>query len=444
MYPINIENFVTEKELEITFDRLFPIPRSITGEGFKKSLQILGEIVDLNVIKVKTGSKVLDWTVPNEWNIKNAFLLNSKGKKIIDFNDNSLHVVSYSQPINKIVFYKELVEKLHTIKKLPNAIPYVTSYYHKTWGLCMSHNQFKKLKKKDKYKVVINSSLKKGFLVYSDKKIFGKSNKEILLYTYLCHPQMANNELSGPLVWSYLYKILKSTSPHYFTYRFVCAPENIGAACFLQKNKKNIKNIIAGYIIHCVGKDGIISLKKSRLGDTLADRAAQNVLRNSKYKFKEIDFFADGGDERQFCSPGFNMPIASIMRKMFGEYKEYHTSLDNKKFISFKVILDTIKIYHEVLLTIESNFVPYGRVQYGTPQLSKSKIDLYPKIMDSEVRYKKKWVKFMLEILNLADGKMDLIDICNKNKVKLTDYLILFNKLIKSGYLKKNDNKKIK
>ncbi len=434
---IDIKKFVKERDLEKIFDKLFPIPRSITGKGYRKSLEIIGKIVDLNLVKIRSGSKVLDWTIPKEWNIKNAYLLNSKGKKLIDFKNNTLHVVNYSQPVNKNISYKKLVEKLHTIKKLPNAIPYVTSYYNKTWGLCMSYNQFKKLKKNENYKVVINSSFKNGSLVYSDKKILGKSKKEILLYTYLCHPQMANNELSGPLVWSYLYKIMKSTGPHNFTYRFVCAPENIGAASFLHKNKKNFKNIIAGYIIHCVGKNGVISLKKSRSGDTLADRAAINILKNSKYKFRVVDFFPDGGDERQFCSPGFNMPIASIMRKMYGEYKEYHTSLDNKSFISFKVILQTIKIYYDVLLTLENNFTPYGKVQYGTPQLSKSKIDLYPKMMDFVDKPKDKWVHLMLEILNLSDGDLDLIDICNKKGYRLIDYLDLFEKLIKAKYIKK-------
>ena len=434
---LNIREYVNEKELENLFDELFPIPRSITGDGFKKSLQILGKIVDLNIIKFKSGAKALDWTVPNEWNIKSAYLLNSRGKKIIDFNDNSLHVVSYSTPVNKILSFKDLDKKIHTIKKLPNAIPYVTSYYHKNWGFCMSHNNYKKLNKKEKYKVVINSKLKKGYLIYSDKVIKGKSKKEILLYTYLCHPQMANNELSGPLVWTYLYKILKETGPHNYSYRFVCAPENIGAACFLQKNKKKVKNIIAGYIVHCVGKDGVVSLKKSRLSNSIADKAALNILNNSKYKFEVIDYFPDGGDERQFCSPGFNLPIASIMRKMFGKYKEYHTSLDNKKFISFKIILDTIKLYHDVLLTIDNNFTPYGKVQYGTPQLSKSKIDLYPKMMNFVDKPRANWVHLMLEILNRSDGNLDLIDICNRKNYKLINYLELIKKLIKSKYIKK-------
>ena len=434
---IKINDFVNEKELEKTFDKLFKIPRSITGKGFRDSLNILSEIIDLNIIKIKSGSKVLDWTVPKEWNIKDAYLLNSKKKKIIDFKKNNLHVVNYSQPIKKILNFKELSKNLHTIKNLPNAIPYITSYYYKTWGLCLSHNQFKKLNKKDKFKVVIDSNFKKGFLRYSDVKIKGKSKKEILLYTYLCHPQMANNELSGPLVWSYLYKILKKTGPHKFTYRFVCAPENIGAASFLHKNKKNVKNIIAGYIIHCVGKDGVISFKKSRKGNTIADQAALNILKNSKYKFEVEDFIPDGGDERQFCSPGFDLPIASIMRKMFGRYKEYHTSLDDKKFISFKVILDTIKLYHDVLLTIEKNFVPYAKIQYGTPQLSKSKINLYPKMMNFVSKPRQKYIFFMLQILNLADGKNDLLKICNDKKFKLIDYLDLYKKLLKSKLISK-------
>ncbi len=433
---IKINHLVNEKKLKYFFNRLFKIPRSITGKGFLNSLKILGEIVDLNLIKVKSGTKVLDWTIPNEWNVKNAYVKNSKGVKIIDFKKNNLHLVNYSYPINKKINFEQLNKHLFKIKEIPNAIPYVTSYYNKTWGFCLSYNQYKKINKKDKFSVVIDTKLHKGNLIYSDKKIKGRSKKEILIYTYLCHPQMANNELSGPLVWSFLYKYLKTTGPHYYTYRFVCAPENIGAATFLHKNKKNVKNIIAGYIVQCTGKGNIITFKKSRLSNSLADRAALNVIQNSKFKYKIVDFVPDGSDERQFCSPGFNLPVASIMREMYGEYKEYHTSLDNEKCISYKTILETLQIYIDTLKTIETNFVPYARVQYGTPQLSKSKIDLYPKIMNFVGKPRKEYVLLMLEILNLSEGKLDLLEICNKKGFKLIEFTDLFEKLVKSKYIK--------
>ena len=275
--------------------------------------------------------------------------------------------------------------------------------------------------------------------MYSDNLIKGKSKKQVLIYCYLCHPQMANHELSGPLVWSYLFKLIKENGPHNLSYRFVAAPENIGAAAFLSKNIKTIKNDIkAGYIINCVGYGEEYTLKKSRIGNSISDRAAQNIL-NFKKKFKDVDFFPDGSDERQFCSPGFNLPIALVMRKMFGTFKEYHNSLDNEKLISFKTIKQSIETYYEILMTIDNNFIPKGKILFGTPQLSKSKINLYPKIMNFGSASKSNRIKIMLEILNRADGSMDLIDIFNKNKLRLIDHLDLIDDLLKAGYIKKTN-----
>jgi len=320
---------------------------------------------------------------------------------------------------------------------LPDAIPYVTSYYYKDWGFCLSHKEFKKLKN-GKYKVFIDSSFKPGFLKYSDTLIKGKTKKEILLSTYLCHPSMANHELSGPLVWSMLYKILKATGPHQYSYRFLICPETIGSAAFLHKNKKNIKKkISAGYIINCVGHGKEITYKKSRDGNTLSDRAAINVIEFSNNKKNIIDFAPTGSDERQFCSPGFNLPIGLIMRKMFGEFKEYHTSFDNEKLLSFKTVIESIKIYLETIFTIENNFVPIGKVLHGVPQLSKSKIPLYRKQMNWHIDDMEDKTRVLLNILNYADGKHDMLDIAKKAKFKLIDHLDVVNNLIKAGYIKK-------
>jgi len=433
---INYNEYIKEQNLISLFKDLYPICRSITGKGFTDSLRILDKITKLKIKKVKSGTKVLDWTVPDVWNIKDAYLLENK-KKIIDFKKHNLHILNYSYPINQTVSFDELKKHIYTLPKMPNAIPYVHSYYNKNWGFAMKHKEFIKLNKKAKFKAVIKSSINPGYLYYSDNLIKGKSKKEILIYSYLCHPQMANHELSGPLLWIYLLKIIKKTGPHNYSYRFVLCPENIGAAVFLHFNKKNIKNIKAGYIINCVGNGKIITLKKSRDGNTLADKAALNVINFIKNPKKIIDFFPDGSDERQFCSPGFNIPIALIMRKMYGSFKEYHTSLDNEKFINFKTIIDTFKIYYQVLLTLENNFLPKAKIQYGTPQLSKSKINLYPREMNFKQKPKNNRIKLMLEILNLADGKISLLDICNNKKFKLIDYLDLYDDLINSGYLKK-------
>ena len=449
MKGLKLINQIKERDLSQYFDKLFKIPRSITGKGFRKSLKILGEIIDLNLIKIKSRTKVLDWTIPDEWNINDAYILDPKGKKILDFKKNNLHVLNYSEPINKILDLEELKKNIFTLKKMKKAIPYVTSYYSRRWGFCMEYEKLVKLKKGN-YRVFIDSSFNKnGHLIYNDTLLAGKSKKEILLSTYLCHPQMANNELSGPLLLANLYKILKLTGPHKYSYRFIICPENIGAAAFLSKNKKTIKNkVVAGFLINCVANGSKFTLKKSRQENSLADRASLNVLQNSNFKKVDVvDYFPDGSDERQYCSPGFNLPVALIMRNMFHyfdgkkqnnkDFPEYHTSLDNKKIFSFKTLKESLKVHYEILMTIENNFIPDAKIKFGTPQLSKSKIPLYPKIMDFRNNEKTKTTRLILEMLNLSEGKVDLIDICNMKNFKLIDYLDTFEKLIKSGYIKK-------
>jgi len=434
---LNVSKYVHKDKLKFYFNKLYPICRSITGKGFLDSLKILNQIEKINFSKVKTGTKVLDWVVPKEWNITDGYLI-YKNKKIIDFKKHTLHIMNYSIPINRTLNYNDLIKHLFSLPKLPNAIPYVHSYYNKNWGFALPHNQLKKLDKKGKYKAVIKSTLKPGYLHYSDNIIRGKSKKEILFFTYLCHPQLANHELAGPLLWTYLYKILKKTGPHEYTYRFVCAPENVGAATFLHYNKKKVKNIVAGYIINCVGNGDIVTYKKSRDGNTLADKAALNVINSLKHKKKIVDFFPDGSDERQFCSPGFNLPIGSVMRKMYSEFKEYHNSLDNPNFINFDTIIESLKIYLQIILTLENNFYPLGRVQYGTPQFSKiNNFTLYPKMMNFQAKPRENKNFLVLQIINLADGKKSLLDICNEKNYKLIDFLDVFKELIKVKLIKK-------
>ena len=431
----NYEKYFQKSEVLRLVKKLYKIPRSILGKGFRDSLDILGDSIDLNIKRVKSGSKVLDWTVPNEWNIKDAYIITPEGKKIAKFKKNNLHVLGYSIPINKTISLEELKKNIYTLPEMQNAIPYVTSYYKKNWGFCMSHSQFRKLKK-GKYKVFIDSSLKPGNLVYSDTLIPGRSKKEILLSTYLCHPQMVNHELSGPIAMQLLYKIIKETAPHKYSYRFLICPENIGAAAFLHNSKKKVKNIIAGYILTCLGYGEEYTYKKSRRGDTVTDKAALNVLKNSKKKHKIVDFFPDGSDERQFCSPGFNLPIGLMMRRMYGEFKEYHTSLDNMKLFSVKTLFESVKMHLDLLSSIENNFTPLARVQYGSPQLSKSKIKLYSDLMDFRINKKKEETRFILESLNLADGSLDYLDIANKKSFRLIDHLEDIKKLLDSKYLK--------
>ena len=433
---IDVNKIVNSKKITKLINKLYPICRSITGKGFIDSLKILKENMEIKITKFKTGTKVLDWTIPKEWNIKDAYIIAPDGKKIVDFKKHNLHVMNYSIPINKKISLDELKKKLFTLPNQPNAIPYVTSYYKRDWGFCIEYNKFKRLKK-GQYKVFIDSTLKNGNLVYSDSVIPGKSKKQILLSTYLCHPQMANHELGGPIVLSFLYKILKNTGPHNYSYRFLICPENIGSAAFLHKNKNKLKNVIAGYIINCVGRGNEITYKKSRISNSLSDEAALNIIKNFGKKYIIEDFYPWGSDERQFCSPGFNLPIGLIMRKRFDKFKEYHTSLDDKNFISSKILLETINIYCQVFKTIENNFTPFAKVQYGTPQLSKSKIPLYRSKMNWHIKKMEKKTKVMLEILNFADGKLNMIEMANKRKFKLIEHLDVIENLIKAGYIKK-------
>ena len=425
--------------MEAYFDRLYPICRSISGEGYQESLDIISEIIPLEKIDFPSGTQCYDWTIPDEWNIRDAYITGPDGKRFARFKDNNLHLVGYSIPIDKTMKLDQLKKHLHTLKELPEAIPYVTSYYKKNWGFCISYNEYKNLKE-GSYKVFIDSELKPGKLTIGTLTIPGKTNKEILLSTYLCHPSMAVNELSGPLVTAFLYKKLVKEKNFRHTIRFVFCPENIGAIAFLSKFGRELKNrLIAGYVINCVGHGDIYTYKKSRRGDTLADRAALNVLKNQKLPLDVIDFFPDGSDERQYCSPGFNFPVGLIMRTMYGKYKEYHTSLDNKGIISFAAMKESINIYEDVIKTIQENTVYKNVILHGTPQFSKSSVPLYPNTMDSN-KYNKhdEELNMLLEIINYCDGDNDLLRIAEIRGYKMLDMINIRDNLIKAGYLVKN------
>lgn len=339
------------------FDRLWPLNRSITGQGVRKTHKILKEIIPFKTLEIPSGLKVHDWKVPKEWIIKDAYILTPEGKKICDMKENNLHVLNYSSPVNKTVSLKELQKHLFSIKELPNAIPYLTSYYGKNWGFCIQDNIRKKLKP-GKYKVLIKSKFINGSLTISEKVLKGKSKKEILFTTYTCHPSMANNELSGPLVQSFLYKKLLSMKNRYFTYRFVFHPETIGAIAYLSKKGKYLKkNVFGAYNLTCLGlKNSKISYKKSKIGNSLSDFVALEIIKNiNKKKIKVLDFFPSGSNERQYCSPGYNLPMGVFMRGVPGTYKEYHTSLDNKKILSNKVLIEMINIYYRIIKYFEMN-----------------------------------------------------------------------------------------
>ncbi len=422
------------KIIENYFDRLFPINRSLTGNGNRESLKILSEIVDLKIKEIPSGTQCLDWNVPPEWNINGAWIKDANGKKIVDFADNNLHVLGYSTPVHKTISFSELKSHIYTLPEQPNLIPYVTSYYKKRWGFCMSQNQLDELDVHKKYEVFIDSSLNdSGSMTVGEAYLPGNSDKEILLSTYICHPSMANNELSGPLVTAFLYDKLKNLDNRKYSYRFLFAPETIGALYNLSQYGEHWKkNLVSGFVINCVGTNAPFTYKKSRMGNSLVDRATSAVLQNEKQK-KEIDFFPRGSDERQYGSPGYNLPVGVLMRSMYQDYPEYHTSGDNKDIISFEAMEKTINTYYDIIRLIEANEIYINQKPFGEPQLGK--LGLYP-TLGSESK-NNEYLDNLMWILNLADGSNDVIDIISMSKSSVENILNIINRLIEKKLLKK-------
>ena len=424
-------------KIEEYFDRLWPICRSLTGNGNRETLKILSELIDINSTEVPSGTQCFDWNVPAEWNIKEAWIKNSKGEKIVDFSKSNLHILSYSEPFKGNLSFEELKPHLHTLPEQPDLIPYLTSYYKKRWGFCISHNQFLELNKNDTYEVFIDSSLdEEGSMTIGEAIIKGSTEKEILFSTDICHPSLANNELSGPLVSAFIYNKLKEQKNLKYTYRFIFVPETIGSIYNLSVNgdywKKNLK---AGFVITCIGDDGKFTYKKSRRGDSLPDKVVEMILNQTEREFNIIDFFPTGSDERQYCSPGFNLPVGSLMRTRYEKFPEYHTSADNKDFISFEAMEKSIFKYLEIIEVLERNEKYINKMPFCEPQLGKR--GLYPTLGSQ-----KKIGDFrraMMWILNLSDGTNDLLSISEKSKIPINHLIPVIDKLIENGILE-NEN----
>lgn len=422
-----------KKEIEIYFDRLFPICRSLTGNGNRETLKILSEIADIKISEVPSGTKCFDWIVPPEWNVKEAWVKDSTGKKIIDYKKNNLHLLGYSEKFNGKVNLNELKDHLHTLPDQPNVIPYLTSYYSPRWGFCLTHKQFKGLRNGD-YEVFIDVNKDpNGSMTVGEVVLPGHSKKEILLSTYICHPSMANNELSGPIVSAFLYKELKKKKDRRYTYRFLFLPETIGPIWYLSKHGKELKKKLqAGYVLTCIGDNGNFTYKKSRAGNTLADRAAELALSQNGKGFLIEEFFPTGSDERQYCSPGFDLPVGSLMRTRYGKYKEYHTSSDNRDFISFDKMEKSVKMYLEVLNIIEGNMYYLNTQPYCEPQLGKR--GLYPTLGSQKATTE--FVNAMMWVLNLSDGANDLISVSKRSGLKFNIIEEAASRLLEKGLLK--------
>lgn len=405
---------------------LYKIPRSLTGIGVVQSLEFIRKIIPMEIKQVPSGSKVFDWTVPPEWNIRDAFIIDlNTNEKIIDFQVHNLHLVGYSTPVDKVVEYEELLKHLYYIEEQPDAIPYITSYYSERWGFCLSYNQLKLLNKKARFRVYIDSDFNiEGNLTYGEYFIKGETDKEIFFSSYICHPQMVNNELSGPAILTGLARYLKERDNH-FSYRFVLIPETIGSITYLSENLSHLKeHVVGGYNLTCLGDERSWGLVPSRYGNNISDRVARHLLKNKIGEYIEYSWLDRGSDERQYCAPGVDLPISSVTRSKYGEYPEYHTSLDNFEVVTEKGLNESLEFYLNCVEIFEKNLVFPKINVFCEPQLGKR--GLYPTISTKESG---KVVRNMMNFISYCDGTNSLLDISEICDIPFEESFSYYEKL---------------
>lgn len=418
------------KRMHDLIRELYPICRSITGNGVRETLNIIAKHIPCKSVEVPTGTKVFDWIVPKEWNISDAYIKNSKGKKIVDFKNSNLHVLGYSIPVQRTISLKELKKHLFTIPENPHWIPYRTSYYNENWGFCLSHNQYLDLTD-DRYEVLIDSTLEDGHLTYGETILRGESEQEVLISCHICHPSLCNDNLSGIALTAFLAKYLYQTSPRY-TYRFLFVPTTIGSITWLASHESNISDIRHGLVATNLGDSGKFTYKKSRQGNAEIDLAVTNVLRDSGFDYEIVDFSPYGYDERQYCSPGFNLPVGCLMRTPHGGYPEYHTSADNLDFVKPEYLANSFSVYSSILYILEHNKVYVNQNPKCEPQLGRR--GLYDTIGgDSDSKAKQ---MAMLWTLNLSDGESTLLDISNRSEMVFSFIKDAADTLAEYGLLK--------
>jgi len=408
---------------------LYPICRSITGDGVRKTLRILQQLIPLEIHEVPTGTQVFDWTVPREWNVRDAYVKNSRGEKVIDFQASNLHLLNYSMPIHKTMPLSELKEHLFTLPEYPDLIPYRTSYYKETWGFCLSENALQKLEEGE-YEVCIDSSLETGYLTYGEYYLPGKTESEVLFSCHICHPSLCNDNLSGIALATFLAKTLSSQSTRY-SYRFLFIPGTIGSITWLCLNESKTAQIRHGLVISGVGDTGKMTYKKSRRGDAEIDRVVTCVLQHSGENYAIEEFSPYGYDERQYCSPGFNLPVGRLSRTPFGQYPEYHTSADNLDFIDSNSLTDSFNKYLEILSILENNKIYTNTNSRCEPQLGKR--GLYGSLGGEQD--KKINEMALLWTLNFSDGTHSLLDIAEKANISFNLIYQNAKRLENSGLL---------
>jgi aminopeptidase-like protein len=398
------------EELHRFAAELYPICRSITGDGIRQTLARIHERIPLQTFEVPSGTPVFDWTVPREWNIRDAYIKDSQGQRIVDFRSSNLHVLNYSTPMRATLSFDELKPHLFTLPEHPDWIPYRTSYYKEDWGFCLSHNQLLRMKDAE-YEICIDSTLEDGHLTYAECSIPGRSDREVLISCHACHPSLANDNLSGLAVAVFLAQLLAQQDLRY-SYRFLFLPGTIGAITWLARNQAEIGRIAHGMVLAGIGDAGILHYKKSRRGDAEIDRAAAHVLRHYCESAEIVEFSPYGYDERQYCSPGFNLPVGCLMRSVWGTFPEYHTSADNLDFIQPRKLLESLRVCAAIVSVLENNQRYRNLNPYCEPQLGKRQ--LYRSTGGPEIPQE---INARLWVLNLSDGEFSLLDIADRSGI---------------------------
>ncbi len=430
---------IIKKDIENFFKVLFPINRSLTGNGNRKTLNEIKKYIPINVQEYESGLDIYDWKIPDEWKVKDAWIKDLNGKKLIDFTDNNLHLVGYSIPVNKKLNFKQLRKRLHYIKGRPNTIPYRTSYYNKDWGFCISENQYQKIKNSgDEFDVLIDSNLdKKGSLTIGEILIPGDSKKEILISTYICHPSLANDNLSGIILTTILAKEILKMKKRKYSYRIVWLPETIGAIAYCYKNSFLLKKIDFGLVITTVAGPGKIGYKKSFDDKHSINKIVEDVFKENSINYNIYPFDINGSDERQYSSKGFRINIVSITKSKYYEYKEYHTSDDNLNFVKSDYLLETLDIYLKIIKKIELRVI-YENISHNCETML-SKHGLYPELggnIKPDLNKKSELDK-ILWILFKSDGKLSTEDIANEIGEDHTSILKLSKMLERKKILRK-------
>lgn len=393
-------------------ETLYPICRSITGDGVRATLRHLQAHIDLQMHEVPTGTEVFDWTVPLEWNIRDAYIKDANGQRVVDFNASNLHVLNYSAPVHQVLPLADLKQRLYSLPEYPDWIPYRTSYYNETWGFCLSHNQLNALPDGD-YEVCIDSTLAPGHLTYGEYIIPGQTRDEVLISCHVCHPSLCNDNLAGISVAVMLARLLTSVQTRY-TYRFVFIPGTIGSITWLATHEDVIPNVRHGFVLTCAGDPGDITYKRTRRGNAEIDHAMAHVLEQSGGGYRILDFTPYGYDERQYCSPAFDMPVGVIMRSLHGTFPQYHTSADNLDLVQPTYLADTLSKCLELCRILESNRRYINLFPKGEPQLGKRGI--YKAISGQQ------HIGFdqlaLLWVLNYSDGEQTLLDIAERSGMK--------------------------